>query len=62
MITDLLGPNLHDLMIVCGGKFSIKTSLLLTIQIVPSILGRSKGYRRFTRWATSIAISSPKIS
>lgn len=34
MIMDLLGPNLQDLMMLCGGKFSLKTSLLLTIQIV----------------------------
>jgi hypothetical protein len=34
MIMDLLGPNLQDLMTLCGGKFSLKTSILLTIQIV----------------------------
>lgn len=34
MIMDLLGPNLQDLMMLCGGKFSLKTSLLLIIQIV----------------------------
>ena len=34
MVMDLLGPNIYDLMIVCGGKFSLKTALLLTIQIV----------------------------
>ena len=36
MLMDLLGPNLYDLMIICGGKFSLKTSLLLIIQIVKS--------------------------
>lgn len=34
MLMDLLGPNLQDLLILCGGKFSLKTALLLTIQIV----------------------------
>jgi hypothetical protein len=34
MIMDLLGPNLQDLLMLCGGKFSVKTSILLTVQIV----------------------------
>ena len=34
MLMDLLGPNLYDLMSICGGKFTLKTSLLLIIQIV----------------------------
>ncbi len=34
MIMDLLGPNLQDLMMLCGGKFSMKTALLLIVQIV----------------------------
>jgi len=34
MIMDILGPNLYDLMSLCGGKFSLKTALLLTTQIV----------------------------
>lgn len=34
MIMDLLGPNLQDLMMLCGGKFSLKTSILLIIQVV----------------------------
>ena len=43
MIMDLLGPNLQDLMILCGGKFSMKTSLLLAIQIVPPYSCRCSG-------------------
>lgn len=34
MMMDLLGPNLQDLMMLCGGKFSLGTALMLTIQIV----------------------------
>jgi len=47
MLMDLLGPNLYDLMTICGGKFSLKTSLLLIIQIVSKYLSRSKGFRYF---------------
>jgi casein kinase 1/casein kinase I family protein HRR25 len=42
MIMDLLGPNLQDLMVLCGGRFSLKTSLLLIIQIVSQFLLSSK--------------------
>lgn len=34
MITELLGPNLNDLMNMCGGKFSLITTLYLAMQIV----------------------------
>ena len=62
MLMDLLGPNLYDLMTICGGKFSLKTSLLLIIQIVSKYLSRSKGFRYFMSWDSSIVISNLKIS
>lgn len=34
MVMELLGPNLQDLLIMCGGKFSLKTTILLGVQIV----------------------------
>ena len=34
MVMELLGPNIQDLLTLCGGKFSLKTSLLLAIQIL----------------------------
>ena len=56
MIMDLLGPNLADLMVVCGGKFSIRTAILLTIQIVLIFLCRLRGYRHCIRLAICIEI------
>ena len=38
MIMDLLGPNLQDLMVLCGGKFTLKTAILLIIQVVYNFL------------------------
>jgi len=34
LILEFLGPNLQDLLSVCGGRFSIKTTVLLGIQIL----------------------------
>lgn len=34
MATDLMGPSLEDLFNLCGGKFSVKTSLMLFYQIL----------------------------
>ena len=56
MIMDLLGPNLADLMVVCGGKFSIRTAILLTIQIVVIFLCRLRGYRHCIRLVICIEI------
>lgn len=34
MVMELLGPNLNDLMKMCGGKFSLNTTIYLAMQIV----------------------------
>lgn len=45
MVMELLGPNIQDLLTLCGGKFSLKTSLLLAIQILEKIeFLHTKGY------------------
>lgn len=61
MVMDLLGPNLQDLMVLCGGKFSLKTSLLLTIQIVNIEISRFKGFKYYMSLDLSIVILSLKI-
>lgn len=35
---ELLGPNLNDLMKMCGGRFSLSTTLILAMQMVFNIL------------------------
>lgn len=62
MIMDLLGPNLQDLMMLCGGRFSLKTALLLAIQIVPRAPLSSRRRRSCTSWATCTATSSRRTS
>ena len=34
MVAELLGPTLNDMFLVCGGKFSLKTTLIIGMQIV----------------------------
>lgn len=34
LVMELLGPNLNDLMKICGGKFTINTTIYLAMQIV----------------------------
>ena len=34
LIMDMYGPNLAQLMKVCGGKFTMKTTLLVGLQII----------------------------
>lgn len=45
MITDLLGPTLEDLYLMCGKKFSLKTTLMLADQFLQRIeMLHSKNY------------------
>ena len=45
MAFELLGPNLEDLLNYCGGRFSLKTVLLLADQLIPRFQYiHSKGY------------------
>lgn len=37
MVTDLLGSSLHDLLQLCNGRFSLKTTLLLADQLITRI-------------------------
>ena len=37
LVLDLLGPNLEDLFTHCGGRFSLKTSLLIADQMIARI-------------------------
>ena len=37
MVTDLLGPSLGDLLTFCGGKFSLKTSLMIFYQVLERV-------------------------
>ncbi|KOS17543.1 Casein kinase I -like protein hhp1 [Escovopsis weberi] len=34
MVTDICGPSLHDLLRACGGRFGLKTTLLLANQLL----------------------------
>lgn len=44
LVMDLLGPNLQELMKLCGGKFSLDTSIVLAIQMVKSVSHSSKEF------------------
>lgn len=44
LVMELLGPNLNDLMKMCGGKFSLSTTVVLGLQIVNKLLFRSKEF------------------
>lgn len=34
LVTELLGPNLQTLLDICGGKFQLKTTIMLMFQVV----------------------------
>ena len=34
IVTDLLGPSLEDLLNLCDGKFTLKTTLMLFLQVL----------------------------
>jgi hypothetical protein len=34
MITTMLGPNLDQLLKLCGGSFSLKTTMLIALQVL----------------------------
>ena len=38
VVMDLLGPSLEDLFCMCGGRFTLKTVLMLADQMVNEIL------------------------
>jgi len=38
LVMELLGPSLSDLMKICGGKFSLGTTVFLAMQIVILLL------------------------
>ena len=37
LVMEMLGPNLGDLLKVCGGRFSLQTCLVIAIQILDRI-------------------------
>ena len=34
MVMSMLGPNLEQLLKLCGGNFSLKTTILIALQII----------------------------
>lgn len=62
MVTELLGPTLSDLLTICGNKFSLKTTLMIGMQIVLGDSHRSTGSKSFTTSTICSATSNLKIS
>jgi hypothetical protein len=59
---ELLGPNLSDLMKICGGKFSLSTTILLAMQIVFLCLFSLKEFSICMIKVTFIEILNLRIS
>jgi serine/threonine protein kinase len=62
MVMDLLGPSIEDLFVMCGKKFTLKTTLMLADQFVllqPHSCSASSGC---TPRTTSTATSNPRTS
>lgn len=61
MIMELLGPNLSDLMRMCGGRFTLGTTVVLAMQIVIHKIFSFKDSNMFIPKDMSIEISSQRI-
>ena len=61
LVMEVLGPNLADLLQFCGGKFSLKTTLILALQILDRLETLHNVCGHVYRFSTSASISSSFI-